>query len=110
MARYVFLVMADCVAGRDDELNAWYDEVHLGEMLAVPGVVSAQRFRRVLEGTGDGAPRRYLTLYQVDTDDPARAQADLLQRGRHFRMSDSLDHSTSIVAWYEPLGPVVSAP
>jgi hypothetical protein len=110
MARYVFLVMADSSAGRDDELDTWYDEVHVGEMLSVPGVESAQRFRLVSEGAGGGGTRRFLTLYEVESDSVARAEADLLERGRNFHMSDSLDHSTSIVGWFEPLGPVVPAP
>jgi antibiotic biosynthesis monooxygenase (ABM) superfamily enzyme len=41
--------------------NRWYDEVHLPEIAACPGFLSAQRYV-----TGEGAARRYLTIYELE--------------------------------------------
>ena len=107
MARYLFLVMANAVAGCDEVLNKWYDEVHVNEMLSVPSVCSARRYR--LAGTPAGGEGRFLTLYEVESDDLAQVQAELLERGAQFHMSDAFDHATAMVVWYEPLGPAVES-
>lgn len=52
------------------EFNDWY-EAHLHEILAIPGFVSAQRFRleqAVVDEDGGGPRYRYLALYEVDAD------------------------------------------
>jgi len=45
MAKYVFVVMTNAVAGQEAEFNRWYDEEHLADVLKLPGMVSAQRFQ-----------------------------------------------------------------
>ncbi len=107
MARYLFLVMAHAVDGREEELDRWYDQVHLKEMLAVPCVRSARRYR--LAGTPATAEAPFLILYEVESDDLAQAQAELLDHGANFRMSDAFDHAAARVIWYEPAGPVVGS-
>ena len=48
----------------DEEYNRWYD-AHVVEILAVPGFVSARRFRLepVVEDAGTPVPYRYLVVY-----------------------------------------------
>jgi hypothetical protein len=49
-----------------EEYHRWHDDVHLPEMLAVAGFVSARRWQT----DGDS----FITLYEIDTDiDTARA-------------------------------------
>lgn len=48
---------------REQEYNTWYDEVHLGELVALPGIVGARRLRPV---DGEGP---YVALYEVESDD-----------------------------------------
>jgi hypothetical protein len=48
-----------------DEYHRWHDQVHVPEMLAVDGLVSARRWQT------DG--ESFVTLYEIDTDvDTAR--------------------------------------
>ena len=72
MAKYCFVVFSDPTPGKEDEYNSWYDDVHLPEVLAVPGFVSARRLKiadvPAVENTT--LPGRYLTLYEMETDDP----------------------------------------
>lgn len=70
MAKYRLLALTNCVQGQDAEFNRWYDQQHTQDVLAVPGMVSAQRFK-VSDGFEGQLPWRYLTLYELDTDDPA---------------------------------------
>ena len=44
------------------EFNEWYDKEHIPALAAVPGVLSARRFR----GTGN---RKYVALYHLATPD-----------------------------------------
>jgi hypothetical protein len=43
----------------DEEFNAWYDEEHVPRLKAVPGVLSARRFRTVV------GSRQYIALYHL---------------------------------------------
>ncbi|MTD15168.1 hypothetical protein GIS00_14590 [Nakamurella sp. YIM 132087] len=59
----VLLVQTSPAAGTSvDDFNAWYDDVHLPEILAsVSGILGVQRYRLV----GDGPPR-FLAVYSLD--------------------------------------------
>jgi hypothetical protein len=71
MARHVIVVMTNAWRERHEEYNAWYDAVHIPDILKIPGVVAAQRFEAgpPLLSSVDGSPYRYLSLYELDTDD-----------------------------------------
>ena len=48
----------------EEEINRWYDEEHLPEIMAVPGFVSARRFLRV-GGPPVAKPSKYLCIYEI---------------------------------------------
>ena len=86
-----FVVFSNPADGREDEYNRWYDEVHLGEVLAIPGFTAARRFR--VAHTGSYMPKyRYLAIYEINADDPAPVLADLMERaaGGKLQMSEAL--------------------
>jgi hypothetical protein len=45
----------------EDEFNEWYDKEHIPALAAVPGVLSARRFR------GSSGNRKYVALYHLAT-------------------------------------------
>ena len=47
MAKGVLLVMTEPLPGKEDEFNDWYSNVHLHELVKVPGIAAAQRFEAV---------------------------------------------------------------
>jgi hypothetical protein len=65
----------------EEEFNRWYD-AHLPEILAVPGFVSARRFRLdpVVESADAPVPFRYLAVYELEGD-PDTAMAELARLG-----------------------------
>lgn len=99
MASYKFVVFSNPTEGRESEYNRWYDEVHLGEVLEVPGFIAASRLRLEV-GPGDDAPEfAYLAIYEMETDDPGAVLRDLKERAGEGRldMSDALENvSTSL--------------
>lgn len=73
MPKGVFIALAN--AASDDvheDFNTWYDAVHMQEVLALPGVKSARRFKlapaQIMPGD-DGGGKSYLALYEVEVDD-----------------------------------------
>lgn len=63
MKRGLLLTITEPPPGMEDEFNAWYDEEHLAERLAIPGFRSAQRW------VADLAPGagKYLATYELDS-------------------------------------------
>jgi hypothetical protein len=52
-------VWNDIDAADEDEFNAWYQGEHLGERLALPGILTACRYSEI------GKPRSYAALYDT---------------------------------------------
>ena len=63
----------------DEEYNRWYD-FHLGEILVVPGFISARRYRlQTVKGDWTPSGHRYLSAYEIEGDprDLATLRANL---------------------------------
>ncbi len=89
MAEMILLALTNPVTGRDADYNAWYDDIHLADVLRVPGVTWAQRFAGA---PGQGTlPLNYLAIYGV-ADDKAVAAGLGSRRGTPLMMmTDALD-------------------
>jgi hypothetical protein len=96
MARYTFVVLTNPTAGKEDEFNRWYDEVHVPEVLMVPGFTGASRLRLV-PGEDPQPAHRYLALYEIDSDDPQAVLTELQRRvtAGEIAMTDALDMNVS---------------
>jgi hypothetical protein len=64
-------VWNDIDAEDEAAFNAWYHEEHLGERLAMQGILTARRYRSL------DAPRAYAALYDTDGLEPLRSPAYL---------------------------------
>ena len=63
--RGLLLTMTEPPPAMEEEFNAWFDDEHMGERLAIPGFRSARRW--VKEGRpGEG---KYLATYELDSPD-----------------------------------------
>ncbi|ORW96591.1 hypothetical protein AWB92_06515 [Mycobacterium sp. IEC1808] len=69
---------------REQEYNTWYDEVHLPELLALDGIVSARRFRPV-DGNGP-----YVAIYEIEGDDLQAVLDNMIANAGQLHMSDAL--------------------
>jgi len=115
MAKATFVVFTNPVsADAEDEYNRWYQDVHLKDVLAIDGFVSAQRFRFIdVAALGDvPAPSHpYLALYEFDGDDvEATAAAMSAAAGTDAMvMSPALDGDNARAWFAEPIGARVTA-
>jgi hypothetical protein len=112
------LVYTNPVVGQDQAFNEWYDNTHLPQILALPMVVSAQRFELTPTGV-DGAaagslvdtsaplPHRYLAVYEV-TGDPTVA-AETITQGcvdGTIELHEAFDVAGTLSIKSRPLSPV----
>jgi hypothetical protein len=63
--------------GSEDAFHDWYDNVHIPQIMEVPGFHDATRYRLVQPESSLPA---YLTVYQLDTPEPAAAVAEMRRR------------------------------
>jgi len=108
MSDMILLALTNPVSGRDADSNAWYDDVHLADVLRVPGITWAQRFA---VAAGQGAlPLNYLAIYGV-ADDAAVTQGLGARRGTPLMsMTDALDGDVTRTVMAKPAGPRLVAP
>ena len=106
---YVFVVRSGPVAGQEDAYNDWYTNIHLPDVLAVPGFVSAQRFRLTDPSAPDAPSQPYLALYTMRTDDPDRLLARLgeLVESGEMVMSEAFNQEIVMTTLYEAITPLV---
>jgi hypothetical protein len=78
---------------REDEYNDWYTNTHLPEVLDIPGIVAARRFKASdVAPPGDGA-HQYCAVYELDVDDLSAVMPALAGRfaDGSMRMSDAME-------------------
>lgn len=68
MRRGLLLTLTEPPPGMDEEFNAWYDDEHFPERLAIPGFRSARRWVR---------GRTYLATYELDSPEVLQSAAYL---------------------------------
>ena len=108
MAKHILLVMTNAVSeGREEEFNDWYTNQHLYDVVRIPGYKAAIRYVASAAQLAEGRPPwKYLAIYEVETDDPAKAAAALSEAAadpNQVPMSDSLDVPGVYAYFYTPI-------
>ncbi len=109
MAHYKLVIFSEPTEGQEDEYNRWYDAVHLPEVLSIPGFVSAQRFKLNSPMIGE-LPHKYLSIYEVDCEDPQQVLNGLASGAGEMDMSSSLNIETAVGGLFEICSAVIMAP
>jgi hypothetical protein len=113
MRRYKFLVFTRPMDGREQEYDDWYQNVHLQDLVGVPGFKSAQRFRlkRIYQKPPSAdAPSVHLAIYDIETDDLDGVLAGMKRLSGKVFISGALDLPASTSLFYEEYGAVVASP
>jgi hypothetical protein len=65
------VVFAKAMPGQVDALASWYDEQHMNDLLAIPGLVTAERHTIFPIKRPDGTPEwDFMLIYELEGDDP----------------------------------------
>lgn len=102
--RQLVLILTEPTEGKEDEFNDYYENLHLGEVLATTNLQSAQRFKLVGQA-GEPCPLPYLALYETEAEDAAEVINNLNESRPQRRQSDSLNRRTGRVWVFEEIGP-----
>jgi hypothetical protein len=102
---YRFVVFTQPHHGQEDAYNAWYEDRHLPDVLAIDGIVAAQRYRLAAEDSGAQGLPGYLTVYEVRgvAPDTVRAAIGEAVRSGAMPISAALDAGATLTAFYERL-------
>jgi hypothetical protein len=116
--RYVYLVMSDPLPGREFDFNDGYQNMHMGDLVQLPGWTGAQRFRLV----PDVMPRNTQPLYrrgnliiwdQEGTDlNKLRSDANAAIAGGKSRLIPGFDYASDgpVRATYQVIAPRMTRP
>ena len=104
MRTYKYVVLTDALPGRESDFDHWCDKQHIRDVLEIPGVVNAVRYQAAPQQSGpvEGV-RRYMTVYDIETEDLQAVIADLTARAGTPAMpiSDSLDVGSLYTGFYQ---------
>jgi hypothetical protein len=116
--RYVYLVMSDPLPGREFDFNDGYQNMHMGDLVQLPGWTGAQRFRLA----PDVMPRNIQPLYrrgnliiwdQEGADlDKLRRDANAAIAGGKSRLIPGFDYGPdgAVRATYQVIGARMTRP
>ncbi len=116
--RYVYLVMSDPLPGKEWDFNDAYQNVHMGDLVQLPGWTGAQRFRLV----ADVMPRHTQPLYRrgnliiwdQEGDDLGKLQSESRAAiaGGKSRLIPGFDYSPDgpVSTTYQVIGPRMTRP
>ncbi len=102
-SRALLVVLTSAVAGKDDEFNDWYVQVHIPELFEhIPELRSATRFRR-LHGSPSASDHTYCNVFEIESEHPADVLAHISEVAATgaFRLTDSLAPAPNSVVWEE---------
>jgi hypothetical protein len=94
-----FMVFSDAVEGREEDFNVWYETIHMAEVLALPGFVSAQRFQLIGDPAGG---TKYVAVYELSGDPQAALGALGAAVASTMNMSDAMDASSVVTKLFAP--------
>jgi hypothetical protein len=90
MSKHYLFHFANAVEGQEQEFNKWYDDIHLGDVLAVPGMQAATRYElEPIERSGPPAPARYLAVYEFDGE-PSEVMAALSAHAKNMFITPAM--------------------
>jgi len=72
MSQFQWVILTRAVDGRVKEFEDWYDTRHLADVTAIPGVVSAVRYKVLKNDAFGSDPPNWdsLAIYNIEADDP----------------------------------------
>jgi hypothetical protein len=115
--RYVYLVMSDPLPGKEWDFNDGYQNVHMGDLVQLPGWIGAQRFRLVPVSPRETKPlyrRGNLIIWDQEGDDLAMLQSESRNAiaGGKSRLIPGFDYSPDgpVSVTYQVIGPRTSRP
>ncbi len=103
MSKNFMIVLSNAKPGRDAEYMDWYEKVHLGEICSIPGCKNGHMYEVDAEASAAPPVARYMSIYELELDDPKVFLAAIREKGRSGKLqrSDAVDAATSQIFFYK---------
>jgi len=88
----LYMVRSNPIAGKEQEFNRWYRDVHLPEVLQIEGFQNARRFRLTAQQLQPQS-HQHLAIYTINGDD-IEGTLNNLRNMDSLTMTDALDMSS----------------
>src|SRR5258708_22718166 len=116
--RYVMLVFANPIPGREAEFNDWYTNTHMGDLVQLQGWMGAQRFRIVTNvqprPTAAGYAHGYLIIWDLEETEANAALSRMTAAisGGKSRLGAAFNYTPGAGAngTFEAIGPRIARP
>jgi hypothetical protein len=116
--RYVMLVFANPIPGREAEFNDWYSNTHMGDLVQLQGWMGAQRFRIVTNvqprPSMAGYAHGYLIIWDLEETEAGAALSRMTAAisGGKSRLGAAFNYTPGAGAngTFEALGPRITRP
>lgn len=110
MAKCKMIALTTPLPGKEAEFQDWYQNVHLPELVALPGMEGAQRYQLVAKLMGSDT-NPWLAIYDIDVEDPAAFLGALGAAAQSGKMTPatSQDMATTYTALFTEHGERVEA-
>lgn len=106
MAKHLLVVHVNAKEGMEEEFSRWYDEEHIPDLLTLPGIVGAQRFK-VSEGQDKPGQFKHLVIYEVEGDIAEAIAANKNAKENDlFPLTPAIDPVATSVFWSAVTEPV----
>jgi hypothetical protein len=94
--------------GMEDEYNDWYNKVHLSEVVAIQGILSAQRYELTEAQQIPEQNYKYLAVYELENENVLGTLKNLLAAASTMDMGSSLDLKSAQVSIFKSITDVIS--
>ena len=106
--KHLVVVLTEPAAGREDEFNEYYEDLHIDEVLATTGWTSGQRFK-LTDTAGADCPLPYLAIYEAHGDDPKQVIRTPNETRAERQQSSAINKKTAAVWVFSETGPLHEA-
>jgi hypothetical protein len=105
MAKFKMVALTTPVAGKEKEFHTWYQNHHMPEIVAFPGMQGAQRYKLIAKLFGSDT-NPWLAIYDLETDDAMAVLGALGKASAAGKMtqSDASDMAKTYFALFEEYG------
>lgn len=100
--QYRLIALSKPVEGKEQEFNDWYDNTHIPEILSLPGMTAAQRFKLTQPLGPQPESFPFLTVYEAETDDIGGTIGALVQAAQSGKLTPTeASDKQNYTAFYE---------
>ena len=102
--KHIVLILTEPTAGKEDEFNDYYENLHLDEVLQTTNLKTAQRFKLAGQA-GEECPLPYLAVYETEAESAEEVLHNLNESRPERQQSGALNKRTGRVWVFEEMGP-----